>query len=347
MECQCVVKFGADMELMQRPDLEAAGDEIVLRITACGVCHSDVHMKAGGYDVGNGEIVDRGRPLPRILGHEIAGEVIGMGDSATGVSLGDKVVVYPWQGCGMCDTCKTGDEHLCTQPHFIGVQLEGGFASHIKVRHSRYLVDIGTRDPLYLAPLSCSGLTAFGAINKIRPQVAEETVVIIGAGGLGLMAIEILKALGARSPVVVDVDSAKREAAIAAGAGAAIDGAATDAVAQVQRACGGSVKCVIDFVGNPKTTELGFEALSKAGTLVLVGLYGGATPWRIPYITWKSARIVGSCVGSLTEFRDLMSMAMDDKLGRIPTRAHDLHDANTVITDLEKGKVIGRAVLTP
>jgi propanol-preferring alcohol dehydrogenase len=350
MDCQCIVRFGGELEPDRRPDLDISGGEVLIRVTACGVCHSDLHMRAGGFDLGRGEwlsLAERGRTLPLVPGHEVAGEVIALGPKATGVSVGDSVVVYPWQGCGHCARCAAGNEHVCDAPQFLGVQIDGGYATQVKVRDARYLVPINGLDPVQIAPLACSGLTAYSAILKLGERIYDEAPVVIGAGGLGLMAIEILKSLKARAPIVVDIDPSKREAALKAGAGAAIDGAAADAVAQVQQAAGKAPEAVLDLVGAEATTRLGFNVLGKTGVLVIVGLYGGAAPWQLPFIPMKAATIRGSYVGSLAEFHELMAMVRKGALGAIPTHRHGLAEANDVLHALEAGQVIGRAVLTP
>lgn len=176
----------------------------------------------------------------------------------------------------------------------------GGYADHILVPHPRYLIDIGDLDPARIAPYACSGLTTYSALRKIGEAVyREHPVVIFGAGGLGLMSLTLIKALGGKGGIVVDIDPAKRQAALEAGALAAIDGAAPDAAQQIIKAAGGKpLQAAIDTVGAPSTTALAFDFLTKGGKLIIVGLFGGASSWPIALIPMKAMSIIGSYVGN-------------------------------------------------
>jgi propanol-preferring alcohol dehydrogenase len=215
------------------------------------------------------------------------------------------------------------------------------------VPDARYLFAIGDLAPELAAPLACSGLTAFGALKKVEDSLARIPAVIIGAGGLGLMAVGLVKAMGGLAPVAVDIDPAKRQAALTAGAKAAIDARAPDAIAQIVAAVGAPPAAVVDFVGAEATAQLGFDAIRKGGSLVIVGLFGGAAPWSLPTIPVKSARILGSYMGNLVEFRELMNLVTAHKVPSLPTTCFGLQDANRALDELEAGKIIGRAVLTP
>src|SRR5262245_25059459 len=281
--CQC----GAPLELREEATPEPTGSEVLLRVIAAGVCHSDLHFWEGTYDLGGGKqlkLTDRGMTLPLTMGHETVGEVVAAGPDARDVKPGDRRLVYPWIGCGECKVCRRGDEQLCLKPRFIGVFRPGGYSDHLLVPHSRYLLDFGDIPPEQAAPLACSGLTAYGALRKLGGLVQTEPVVIIGAGGLGLMCLAVLKALGGHGAIVLDIDPAKRDAARAAGALAAIDPAAPDALQQTAQAADGGVWAVIDFVGSASTVRLGIDCLTKGGKLVVVGLFGGEISIPTPYI---------------------------------------------------------------
>ena len=217
----------------------------------------------------------------------------------------------------------------------------------IKIPHARYLFDMGSLKPEIAAPLACSGLTTYSALKKVEDTIKVAPVVIIGAGGLGLMAIGLVQAMGGLPPVVVELDAGKRKAALAAGAASTIDGAADDAVAQVQAAVGGPALAVIDLVGAESTAALAFDAIGKGGKIVMVGLFGGGAPWPLPLIPVKAATIMGSYVGSLQEFGELMELAVNGKVPALPTQTHELEQASNLLDQLEEGKIIGRAVLTP
>ena len=250
----------------------------LVRIQGAGVCHSDLHIWEGEYDIGGGKkltLKDRGIGLPLTMGHEIAGEVVAMGPQAEGTSLGKQVVVYPWLGCGECATCKRGEENFCLKTRSIGVYLSGGYADYVLVPKGKYCVDISGLDPAEAAPLACSGVTTFSALKKFGAVIHDEPVVIMGGGGLGHMALAMLKALNAKGAIVVDIDPAKRAAALEAGALACIDGAAPDAAAQIMKATGGGARMVLDLVGAPSTVNLAIASATRGTEIVVVGLFGG------------------------------------------------------------------------
>lgn len=350
MHCQCVVEFGQPLVGQERPDLVPTGSEVLVAVTAAGVCHSDLHIRDGGYDMGRGQFLsfkDRGMSLPHVPGHEPVGRVLATGPDAPQLDRDQTYVIYPWQGCGKCDECIRGQENFCPTPRFLGMHADGAYATQMLVPNARYLFPIGDLAPELAAPLACSGLTAFGALKKVEDTLSRAPVVIIGAGGLGLMAVNLVTAMGGLPPVVVDLDAAKRQAALDAGAGASIDAKAADAAEQIVAAVGSNPAAVVDFVGGEMTTALGFNLLRKGGTLVIVGLFGGAAPWSLPTIPVKSARIQGSYMGSLVEFGELMGMATSGKLKMLPTVTYELDAVNAAFHELEAGRIVGRAVLMP
>ena len=271
-----------------------------------------------------------------------------MGPDATGVEKGKNYVVFPWIGCRQCVACLEGMENHCSAPQYLGVYRDGGYADHIVVPDARYLVDIGDLDPATTAPYACSGLTTYSALNKVGAKTFQNhPVVIMGAGGLGLMCLELVKAQGGAGAIVVDIDPVKRQAALDAGAMAAIDGNAPDAAHQIIKANGGKmVQAVIDLVGAPSTTQIGFDSIIKGGKLIIVGLFGGASPWPIAFIPMRAMHIIGSYVGSLQEFHELMALVRAGKVKPIQVTRHDLSEADAVLASLHHGKVTGRAVLT-
>ena len=350
MKCQSLTDFKKPLTSETRPDPTLSGTEVLLRVTANGICHSDLHIREGSYNLGQGRTLsfgDRGLKLPLVMGHEPTGRVLALGPDAGEVDTSKDYVIYPWQGCGDCFQCNMGRENYCASPQYLGLNVDGGYADTIKIPHPRYLFDMGRLSPEIAAPLACSGLTTFSALKKVEYTIKEAPVVIIGAGGLGLMAIGLVQAMGGLAPVVVDLDPAKRKAALAAGAAQAIDGAADDAVAQVQAAVGGPALAAIDLVGAESSAGLAFDAVGKGGKIVMVGLFGGAASWPLPLIPVKAVTILGSYVGSLKEFGELMALAVDGKVPALPTQTHELEKASELLDQLEEGKIIGRAVLVP
>lgn len=349
MKSYKLADFGAPLKAVEAPTPELKGSEVLLRVKAAGICHSDIHIWEGSYDLGHGKrlsLGDRGIPLPLTMGHETVGEVAAMGPDAEGVKPGDVRLVYPWIGCGQCAVCRAGDEHFCVKPRFLGIYCDGGYADHITVPHARYLIDIDGLDPVVAAPYACSGVTTYGALKKVEAQMRRGPIMIIGAGGLGLMALSLIKAMGGMGAIVVDIDQRKRDAALAAGAIAAIDGAAPDALKRVS-AAGGAIMGVIDLVGSTQTAALGFDCLGRGGKYIIVGLFGGAAPWSLPLIPMKAATIQGSYVGNLAETKELIDLVRTGAVPAIPVERRPMAEASRALEDLRRGALIGRAVLTP
>ncbi len=350
MRCYCVTHHGQPLELVQRDTPQPQGTEVLVRVQAAGLCHSDLHIWEGYYDLGGGKklsLADRGIKLPLTLSHEICGEVVAAGPLAGDVKTGTVAVVHPWIGCGQCAACERGEENICMKPQSLGVMRDGGFADYVIVPHPRYLVDLGGLDPVKAAPLACAGVTTYSAVKKFGERIHQDPVVIIGAGGLGMMAIEVLKALGAKGVVVVDVDPAKREAALKAGALAAIDARATDAVKQIAEATGGGARAVLDLVGATPTVKLALDACARGGHVVVVGLMGGDITLSLPIIPIRPLKIEGSYVGTLPELRELVALMRAGKMQPSAVTQRPLGEVNEALEALAQGKVMGRQVLVP
>jgi propanol-preferring alcohol dehydrogenase len=344
--CEC----GAPLQRVERATPTPVGAEVVLRVIAAGVCHSDLHIWDGYYDIGGGQklkLQDRGVKLPLTMGHENVGEVVAVGPDAKGVSIGDVRLIHPWMGCGECVVCRRGEENLCTKPCSVGIHRGGGFATHLMVPHPRYLFDIGGLSPERAAPLACSGVTAYGALKKVSDTLAVEPVVMIGAGGVGLMALALHKKMGGKSAIMVDIDPAKREAALKAGAAHVIDGAAKDAADQIRAATGGGAWAVIDFVGAGPTVKLGVDTTIKGGKVIVVGLYGGDVTIATPFFPMKALTVQGSYVGSLPEIAELLDLVNRKGAPDVPVATRPLDQVNAALNDLRAGKIIGRVVVTP
>ncbi len=346
-----VQAFGAPLVRAERATPVPQGREVLLQVLAAGVCHTDIHTWHGWYDLGGGKrlaMADRGVTLPLTLGHEIAGRLVAAGSDSAGATIGRNYLVYPWLGCGSCKVCRRGEEQLCPTPRFLGVFRAGGYSDHVHLPDARYLIDIGDMPPERAAPYACSGLTTFSAINKIPPLVLrEERVVVIGAGGLGLMCIALLNAMGSAGVVAVETNASRREAALAAGAVAAIDPASPDAMAQIKSAAGGAAWAAIDCVGSSQTVQLALDLLVKGGQLILIGLFGGEITLPVPIIPIRAISIEGSYVGSISDLRKLIDLVSSITIKPLPTTCCGLHEAPSALSDLELGKVVGRMILQP
>ena len=350
-----VADFNAPLKEVEQPTPRPSGTQVLIRVKAAGVCHSDLHIWEGGYDLGHGRkplsLKDRGVSLPRTMGHETVGEIMAFGEDVKAsdkgeLKAGDVVLAYPWLGCGKCETCLAGDENMCLKPNSLGVYCDGGYADHMTVPHPKYLLDLKGLDPVTAAPYACSGVTTYSALKKVQ-SAFNTPIVIFGAGGLGLMALSLLKAMGGKGAIVVDIDARKREAAEKAGALATVDSSAPDALAQLAVKAGEPIRAVVDLVGNAQTTQLGFDCLTKGGKLVIVGLFGGGAPWALPLIPIKAITIQGSYVGNLRETEALLDLVRDKKIAPIPVTPMPLARANEALLDLQKGRLVGRAVLVP
>jgi D-arabinose 1-dehydrogenase-like Zn-dependent alcohol dehydrogenase len=340
-------------ELTQHTDDLAApaGAEVTVRISHCGMCHSDLHIQAGGFDMGGGKMssLERaGTKLPVTMGHEIGGEVVEIGPQAQGVQIGDKVIVYPWLGCGVCPVCEAGNDHLCPRAsRNLGIQLPGGYADLVRVPHARYLVPIGSIEPARAATFACAGITAYGAINKLSPMTADDHVVVIGCGGVGMTAVALLSATSKARVVAIDPDPAKREAALSHGAVLAFDPSAADALKTIGKACNMNIAGAVDFVGAESSSSLAVNLVRRTGQVVIVGLFGGEFRMPLPMFALKSIQISGSYVAGLNDLRELVALAQRIKLPEIPLDLRPLNQVNQALSDLAKGRVVGRVVLLP
>ena len=338
--------YGAPLARIEAARPEPAGDEVLLAVEACGVCHSDLHLADGYFDLGDERRLDLtgGRKLPFTLGHEIAGVVVACGPGAAGVAVGDRRVVYPWIGCGACPTCDVGEEHLCAAPRALGITRPGGFADHVLVPHARYLFDPGPVAAAAAATCACSGLTAYGALRKVAAREAPTPhLLVVGLGGVGLAALSLARSVVDAELIAADIDTAKLAAA--RGAAGTVDAAAPDAVKQVRRRTGGGAAAAIDFVGSAQSATFALGALAPGGTLIVVGLFGGALKLSVPLLPLKQLTIRGSYVGSPSEMAELMALARGGAVPPVPIDERPLAAAQSALDDLRSGAVLGRVVL--
>src|SRR4029077_12507173 len=259
---------------------EPRGTEVLVRISRCGVCHSDLHLYDGYFSLGGDKKLDvtAFRTLPFTLGHEIAGVVEKAGPDAD-AKVGTSAAVFPWIGCGECAACKAGEENLCALPRHLGIQVDGGFATHVLVPHPRYLIDHGSLSASLAGAYMCSGLTAFSALKRLTEHAKRGPVLLVGLGGVGMMGLAFALALFPHKPIVADIDPAKRDAALKAGAAAAYHPADPAARKALMRATGG-VPGAVDFAGTDGSLAFATGSIAKGGKVVITGLIGGtfATP---------------------------------------------------------------------
>jgi propanol-preferring alcohol dehydrogenase len=349
MRAWAVVESGKPLQEIELPTPEPKGTEVLLEVTHCGVCHSDLHIWDGYYDVGGGKqmsLKDRGVVLPLAMGHEIVGRVVKLGPDAKGVKPGDIRIVFPWLGCGKCEKCLAEDDNMCSvAAKSLGVFANGGYGTHVVAPHPRHLVDPGTLDLAVAATYACSGITVYSAIKKVMPLKPTQAIVLIGAGGLGLNAIAVLKALKHQNIITVDISAEKREAAMKAGATKTVDGSGEDVSKRIMEAAGGPVPAIIDLVNGTATARFAFGALDKGGKLIQVGLFGGELTLPLPIMAMRALTIQGSYVGNPKELRELVKLAQDGDLQALPVTTIPQNQADEALTRLRNGKVTGRLVL--
>jgi alcohol dehydrogenase/propanol-preferring alcohol dehydrogenase len=283
------------------------------------------------------------------LGHEVAGTVVALGPEVTasdGIAIGDSRVVYPWIGCGACAVCRSGDEHLCRAPRNIGLHAGGGYSDRVTVPHPRYLLPHDGMPAAEACTYACSGLTAYGALKKVGPLEADDPLVIVGAGGVGLAGVRLARRVTGVAPVVAEIAPARRAAALAAGARDAFDSQEDGAARRFVKSTGGAA-AVIDFVGSGETARFGFDILRKGGKLVIVGLFGGGVSLPVPHFPLRNVTIAGSYVASLRDFSDLLALVAGGAVERPQVETHRLDEAEEMLRALREGRITGRAILTP
>jgi D-arabinose 1-dehydrogenase-like Zn-dependent alcohol dehydrogenase len=339
-----VVEHGKPLQKVLGETPKPQGTEVLVRVTRAGVCHSDLHIWDGYFELGAGKrfyVKDRGCVPPFTMGHEPFGVVEALGPKAKGVKLGQRRLVFPWIGCGKCDVCKAGQDNYCVSgSRFLGVNRAGAYASHLLVPHPKYLVDSAGIDDAFAATLACSAVTAYSAAAKLPELGPKDRVAILGCGGLGLIGISVLRARGVKNIIACDIDDAKLAAAAKLGAKELVNTRSPDAG---QKLAG--IAAAIDFVGSPATAALGIAGLRKGGRYVICGLYGGELAHPLPPIAQRAIGIVGSYVGNLQELKEVVALAKKKKLKPAPVETRPATETNAALEDLKAGKVLGRIVL--
>ena len=350
-----VIEHGKPLQKVMHETPKPQGTEVLVRITRSGVCHSDLHIWDGYFDLGGGKkfyVKDRGCIPPFTLGHEPFGIVEDFGPAVSRIDKklkkGQKKIVYPWIGCGKCPVCKAGQDNYCVSgTRFLGVNRAGAYASHVLIPHPKYLVDSAGIDDAFAATLACSGLTTYSATAKLPELGPKDWVAVLGCGGLGLICISVLRAQGVKNIIGCDVDEAKLAAARKLGAKLTLDTRSPDAMQKLQALAMGQLAGAIDLVGMPATAALGLGALRKGGRYVLCGLFGGEITHPLPPFAQRAIGLVGSYVGNLQELKEVVALAKKKKLKPTPVTTRPIAEVNAILEDLKAGKVLGRVVLAP
>jgi D-arabinose 1-dehydrogenase-like Zn-dependent alcohol dehydrogenase len=337
-----VTEHGKPLQRVVLDTPKPEGTEVLVRVTRSGVCHSDLHIWDGYFDLGGGKrfyVKERGCIPPFTMGHEPFGVVEKIGPRAKGVKIGQRRLVYPWMGCGKCEVCKAEQDNYCVSgSRFLGVNRAGAYSTHVLVPHPKYLIDTAGIDDAFAATLACSAVTAYSAANKLPENI--NSVAVMGCGGLGLIGISILKARGVKTIIGCDIDDSKLAAAAKAGAKQTVNMRSPEAV----KALAG-IAAAIDFVGSPATAVPAIAALRKGGRYVICGLFGGEITLPLPPLAQRAIGIVGSYVGNLQELREVVALAKKKKIKPTPVETRPARDTNAALEELKAGKVLGRIVL--
>jgi propanol-preferring alcohol dehydrogenase len=321
--------FQSDLELVDLPEPQPGPGQVVVKVGGAGACHSDLHVMR--------EFTDGMAPWgpPFVIGHENAGWVHQVGEGVRGLDPGAPVAVYGLAGCGQCKPCAAGAENFCVHgmegPPGIGFGIDGGMAEYLLVSDPRRLVPLGDLNPVDAAPLTDAGLTPYRAVKRALPKLTPGShAVVIGAGGLGHLAIQILGALSPAKVVAVDT----REPALTLATEVVID--ATN---------GAKAEVVLDFVGAAATVALG-AAVARAGAdLIVVGAAAGDFAWNFYALPYE-VNLTTSFWGTLPELHEVIALA---RRGLITTHVQrfPLEEAMHAYELMEQGKLSGRAVMVP
>lgn len=336
-----VVGYHQDLEMREVAVPEPVGPfDVIVRIGGAGVCRTDLHILEGQWAEKSGVA------LPYTIGHENAGWVHAVGSAVTNVAEGDTVIVHPLITCGLCRACRSGDDVHCESSGFPGIDTDGGYAEYLRTS-ARSVVRIDDAlQPSDVAALADAGLTAYHAAAKAaRRLTPRDRVVAIGAGGLGHIGIQVLKALTAAEVIVVDrnADAVKLALDIGADHGVVAEGSQ---VADVLDLTGGhGAEVVLDFVGEGGSTAQGLAMTRRAGDYHVVGYGEDVVVPTIDLISTEK-NVIGNLVGSYNDLQDLMALAARGAV-TLHTVKYALDDFQSAITDLDAGRVRGRAILIP
>jgi alcohol dehydrogenase, propanol-preferring len=336
--------FQSDPELVDLPEPEAGHGQVVVKVGGAGACHSDLHVMR--------EFVEGAAPWgpPFILGHEAAGWVHQVGSGVSGLEQGTPVAVYGLLGCGRCKPCSAGAENLCVRglegPPGIGFGVDGAMAEYLLVTDPRRLVPIGDLDPAEVAPLTDAGLTPYRVVKRMLPKLTPGShAVVIGAGGLGHLAIQILRALTPATVIAVDTREEALVLAREVGADFTVLAGENAAAQIIDATRGAKADVVLDLVGAEPTIALG-AAVAKFGTdLVVVGAAGGAFNWNFYALPYEVS-VTTSFWGSLPELHEVIALAQRG-LVKAHIQRFGLEQALPAYELMEKGQLAGRAVIVP
>jgi NAD+-dependent secondary alcohol dehydrogenase Adh1 len=339
MRAAVLREYHRALELVDVPVPEPSRPrDVLVRIGGAGVCATDLHAIEGLME-------PAGVTLPRVLGHENAGWVDAIGGDVSSVARGDAVLVYPPYSCGLCVPCRRGNDMHCERHDFTGLSVDGGFAEYVLV-DERSLVKLPAGvEPVAIAPHADAGLTAYHAVRKLAPLLGPgTTAAVTGVGGVGHIAVQLVRELTSARVVAIDTDERRRKLASELGADQVVDG--VDAVDAVRDLTGGhGADVVFDFVGTDATHAGSLAMLARGGTYSVIG-YGGEISCQSASLVVAEQAIVGNLVGSWIDLWELVQLQAAGRV-RLVAETHPLDSVNDVLARLRDGDITGRAVLVP
>jgi NAD+-dependent secondary alcohol dehydrogenase Adh1 len=335
-----LAEYHRPLELVERPEPEPRSPrDVVVRIGGAGVCATDLHAQEGLME-------PVGLRLPVVLGHENAGWVHAVGDGVTTAKAGDAVLLYPPYSCGLCVPCRRGLDMHCERHQFTGLTRDGGFADFVLVDERSLIPLPDGVEPAEVAPHSDAGITAYHAVKKLLPRlVPGSTAAVIGVGGVGHIALQLVRVLGGCEVIAVDTDERRRQLARELGADEVL-GEQADVAGAVREATNGTgADVVLDFVGTDETHASSMQMLARRGVCSVIG-YGGTISVPSGAFVGAEHELVANLVGSWIDLWELMQLHGRGAI-TLRTETHPLDEVNEVLGRLREGEITGRAVLVP
>lgn len=333
MKAAILHEYKAQLQIEEAEIPVPGPDEVLIKVQACGVCHSDLHIAEGDWTEHLRKI-----KLPLIPGHEVVGPIVKKGDAVQNLDIGDRVgVAWTHWTCGECELCREGRENLCNKQTITGATVDGGYAEYIRAKASHALKVPDTLKSDEAAPLFCAGVTVYHAIKSsgIKPH---QRLVVFGIGGLGHLAVQIAKCFGAEV-IAVDIADDKLEFGRRMGADLTMNAAKEDVVKQIKRMGGAHVALVTSAA--KKAYDMAFSAVRSGGTLMVVGM--PAEDLCFPAIMMREIRIMSAATGTREDMGEVLELAAAGRV-KCQVETRTLEEVNEVFEEMRAAKITGRVV---
>lgn len=335
MKAAIIREYKQPLQIEETETPVHGADEVLIKVDACGVCHSDLHIAEGDW-THLLRIIKR----PLIPGHEVVGRVVQKGEAVSNLDIGDRVgVAWTHWTCGECELCKEGRENLCSKQMITGATVDGGYAEFIKAKASHALKVPGSLTSEEAAPLFCAGVTVYHAIKSSGIKPAQR-LVVFGVGGLGHLAVQIAKCLGAQV-IAVDIDEAKLDFARRLGADITMNAVSEDVLKQLRKMGGAHVAVVTSAA--KAAYDQAFYAVRSSGTLMVVGM--PAEDLSFPAIMMREMRIMSAATGTREDLREVLELAATGKV-KCQVETRPLEQVNEVFDEMRRAKISGRVVIS-